>query len=247
MNQSITNTRASNPKTRQKRAEGFTFVELLAVLGTVALLLAMAVPLLAGNRANSDRAVCQSNLRQIGRAFSMWADDHGGKFPFGTPVAEGGVSDHSLGNNVWFQFFVIRAELGTPRILVCPSDPEKKPAMDWTTSTNGGFNAPRARNGAISYLLPLSSLQAPRGLLSLDRNVTPTSPNSGGCSGGYQGVPTLDYTSPILDWNERLHNKSGNLLFNDGSVAVGGQNELKAAVRKSLPLTDTTLCVLYPN
>lgn len=229
----------------------FTFVELLAVLGTVALLLAVAMPLLAGNRASSDRAVCQNNLRQIGRAMNMWADDHGGKFHYQVPGAEGGIADSTVANNSWFQFFWIRAELETPKILVCPTDADKIPAVDWSNATNGGFNYPSRRNKAISYLLGLGTEHDPRGFLSADRNISPTYANSGNCLAGsfYAGAPGLSWQSPALDWTDKLHNKSGNILRTDGSVIFSGRDELRTAVKYATGCCEAYvgLCVLYPN
>jgi type II secretory pathway pseudopilin PulG len=179
INLSIHGRGSSSPKARQKRAEGFTFVELLAVLGAVALLMAVAMPLLAGNRATSDRAVCQSNLRQIGRAFQMWADDHEGKFPWLT--AE--VNQNPSANNAWYQFYLVSAELQTPRVLICPTDLDRFAANDWSLTQNTGFLNPNARNKAVSYLIGLGILQRPAGFLSADRNVQHTSV-SPGCLAG---------------------------------------------------------------
>lgn len=227
----------------------FTVTELLAVLGALALLMALAVPLLGSNRANSDRMVCQSNLRLIGRAYAMWADDHGGKHPYRTGSAEGGNNDNALCNNNYFQFYWVRVELGTPRILVCPSDSEKRPTSDWSSSPTTGFISAYHRNNSSSYLLALEILQSPRGLLIGDRSILPSSPNSGGCSAGllYAGAPSLYYDWPTLDWTEKLHNKSGNIVLNDGSVIAAGQSELRTAVQRAIPPESHSLCVLYPN
>ncbi len=233
---------------RQNRREGFTFVELLAVLGTVALLLAVAMPLLAGNRSSSDRAACQSNLRQIGRAMNMWADDHGGRFQYRVPGSEGGVADSPFAINAWYQFYGIRAELVTPKILVCPTDVDKIPAVDWSNTSNGGFARPDRRNLAVSYVLGLGTEYDPRGFLSGDRNVQLTEFSASGCiSSFYSGTPSWNWQSPTLDWTDKLHNRSGNILLNDGSVLSAGQNELKTAVKHAVRPGASTLCVIYPN
>ena len=238
-----------NHSGQSRRASAFTCRDLMALLACLALLMAVALPLLAGNRASSDRAVCQSNLRQIGRAMNMWADDHGGKFHYQVPGAEGGSVDSSLANNSWVQFIWIKAELETPKILVCPTDADKIPAADWSNASNGGFNYPSSRNRAVSYLLGLGIQHNPRGFLSSDRNIRPTNPNSGGCLSGpaYAGTPALDWQSPTLNWTDQLHNRTGNILLNDGSVIPAGQSELRTAVKNSVSASDTTLCVLYPN
>ena len=60
---------------------GFTLVELLVVIGVVALLLALLLPALAKARRSAQRLACASNLRQIGAAFIAYAHNHRGYLP----------------------------------------------------------------------------------------------------------------------------------------------------------------------
>jgi prepilin-type N-terminal cleavage/methylation domain-containing protein len=60
---------------------GFTLVELLVVIGIIALLVAMLLPALVRAREQSYRAVCGSNLRTLGQACMLFAIDHKGLFP----------------------------------------------------------------------------------------------------------------------------------------------------------------------
>jgi prepilin-type N-terminal cleavage/methylation domain-containing protein/prepilin-type processing-associated H-X9-DG protein len=60
---------------------GFTLVELLVVIAVVAVLAAMLLPVLSRARESARRAACQSNLRQIGTAFRLYASDYDGLYP----------------------------------------------------------------------------------------------------------------------------------------------------------------------
>ncbi len=59
---------------------GFTLVELLVVIAVIALLMAILMPALQLVRDQTKSLICQSNLRQWGVLFMMYADDHEGKF-----------------------------------------------------------------------------------------------------------------------------------------------------------------------
>lgn len=59
----------------------FTLVELLVVIGVIALLIAMLLPALAKARAAALSANCLSNLRQVYTGFQMYSADHRGDIP----------------------------------------------------------------------------------------------------------------------------------------------------------------------
>jgi prepilin-type N-terminal cleavage/methylation domain-containing protein len=60
---------------------GFTLVELLVVIGIIALLIAILLPALNKMRKESNRLVCLSNVRQLGTGVLMYCNDNEGWFP----------------------------------------------------------------------------------------------------------------------------------------------------------------------
>lgn len=65
----------------KSRTGGFTLLELLVVLAIIAVVAAVLFPVLAQAQRTALRATCQSNLRQIGLAFSLYLADYTECFP----------------------------------------------------------------------------------------------------------------------------------------------------------------------
>lgn len=62
---------------------GFTLVELLVVIGIIALLISILLPALARARDSANAVKCQSNLKTLMTAFLMFAQDHKNALPGG--------------------------------------------------------------------------------------------------------------------------------------------------------------------
>jgi prepilin-type N-terminal cleavage/methylation domain-containing protein len=68
-------------KPAHRKPSGFTLVELLVVIGIIAILIAMLLPALKKAREQALAVACQSNIRQLGMAFIAFASDHQGHLP----------------------------------------------------------------------------------------------------------------------------------------------------------------------
>jgi hypothetical protein len=212
----------------------FTRLDLLAILVALALLTSVVLPALAGVRSRSTMVECLNNLRRVGRGFQGWANEHGDRYPWSVPQTEGGSL---AGASACDHFRTVSNELGSPVILVCPSDTNRTVTSQWDFFTDNRF---------LSYSAGLhGSLSQPRAWLSGDRNITGTEGQA--CT--LSGVQTCTGFSQgsTSTWLSNLHAYAGNLLLGDGSVRQVSQRDLERAVDQAVAQDpERTFHVLKP-
>ncbi len=97
------------------KRKAFTLVELLVVIGAIALLMAMLLPVVEGARNQARSAVCQSNLYQCGLLFEIRTNEDGGCFLWNEP-------------NTGCTFDPLREyDSAFDKYLLCPMAKEKNP------------------------------------------------------------------------------------------------------------------------
>ena len=224
------------------RKLGFTLIELLVVIAIIAILAAILFPVFAQAREAARKASCQSNLKQLGTAVAMYAQDYDGRLVTGGGDCHGSPPGCSRSNplpGLQWQW-LIQPYVKNWGVYRCPSDPrdERQIPVSYSVNNAGMHDLGNWVSGTNEARLdqPASSTLLMEGGNGGWTDLNPSNGNTAAMQmiGDYTIWTTWDrvaHDDNGWNWSDKLprHGDGNNVLYADGHVKYVVQKQPKTA------------------
>jgi len=205
---------------------GFTLIELLVVVAVIGVLAGLLLPALAKAKQKAQQTGCLSNMKQIGIAIHMYADDNDDTLP--GPVFAGARASYDINSSqelIWFIADYLGAPVPSPKtvvadMFVCPGYLRKAPGVTSMVGRkcyllNDDVD-PNPLNRVPPFGYPIAPLAPPLKLSSFDTYKPPSDVFA------IVGVDKGNVNPTVSWWSdlpyEPVHGRVRNQLFFDWHV-----------------------------
>lgn len=214
---------------RHRHRWAFTLVELLVVIGIIAVLLGVLLPAINKANQSAKRTVCMANLRTLGQSFFLYNNDSKEQAGFFLGQSLAPPAGYTMALRYWFAEAdwvggsiqrwdqsngYLTKYYKNEAFLSCPSA-----SADYTKQVFSNSQVPLttyAFNPLLQGLTKITQIQKPAETFALlDAIQVGTDGTVGGIFNSYQ-----PYTYKIPTFHGRHNNATGNVLWYDGHVTM---------------------------
>jgi prepilin-type N-terminal cleavage/methylation domain-containing protein/prepilin-type processing-associated H-X9-DG protein len=132
------------------RKSGFTLIELLVVIAIIAILAAILFPVFAQARESARMTSCLSNMRQLGTALRMYAQDYDETYPYARLHWDDGARIQIMWKNNVMPY------IKNKQIFACPSNPRSRPAGPGDLASGDGRGNGQGWMSEPDRIMPIS-------------------------------------------------------------------------------------------
>lgn len=217
--------RSDSARPRRGRRTGSTLVELLVVIGVIAVLIGLLMPALSRARENARRVNCMSNMRQLTTAWVAYSQQNKGQLVFAEnwpnewAWATDGNSDDAIRKGLLYSW------VPDPRVYRCPNDPLEVNLRSYSINTfcNGAI-------AAIPSVKSITQIRYPSRVMVFVEEFDPRGWNMGSFLMFSSGDMWIDYP---VSW----HNRGANVSFAEGHVEYFQWTDKRMLTLKGLDVT----------
>lgn len=233
-----TATRSTNTKSRP----GFTLVELMVVIGVIALLAALLFPVLRSVRDRAKVALCSNNLQQLGVGFQQYLQDYQQRYPGAGQFQKWASGGHWVAASANGNYSTGKDTGGNWSAMTDPSDTTRQPytgaeaqpekgALYSYVKNAGVYVCPSEPNGEFKKLTysmncAIAGLNATVRMKQPSDVVLLVDENNANDGFFWAFDANAVYGSVSTDAISQNHSNGGNLLFCDGHVKFYNYNAL---------------------
>lgn len=234
-------------KSAYVREKGFTLIELLVVIAIIAILAAILFPVFAKAREKARQTACLNNMKQLGMAYSMYAQDYDETAVYHANTYEiGFFYDPSHG---WWMpnwAYNLHTYVKSWNVYMCPS---AKKAPGYPTTCSYALN-PYVGSITTAHIMEMSKINSPANTIALSETnwhslvwfpAAPLYPNYSGAwplplTDAYITDKSYGFIGPDPNgadkaYTRAMHNDGMNLAYCDGHTKWISWKELRGQMK----------------